>query len=36
MVFNGVGTYEIVPYQAPTLNLNAWEGLLTPGADVRT
>ncbi|KAF5876321.1 putative chain agglutinin ssa protein [Botrytis fragariae] len=36
MVFNGVGTYEIVPYQAPTLNLNAWDGLLTPGAVVRT
>ncbi|ESZ98659.1 hypothetical protein SBOR_0897 [Sclerotinia borealis F-4128] len=36
MVFNGPGIYEIVPYQAPTLNLNAWDGLLAAGAVVRT
>nr|BAN00004.1 Gal/GalNAc specific lectin [Ciborinia camelliae] len=36
MVFTGCGTYEIVPYQAPSLNTNSWEGLLTPGAEVRT
>ncbi|APA05413.1 predicted protein [Sclerotinia sclerotiorum 1980 UF-70] len=36
MGFKGVGTYEIVPYQAPSLNLNAWEGKLEPGAVVRT
>ncbi|KAF7863230.1 hypothetical protein EAF04_007312 [Stromatinia cepivora] len=36
MGFQGCGTYEIVPYQAPSLNLNAWEGKLEPGAVVRT
>lgn len=36
MVFTGPGTYEIVPYQAPTLNLNAWDGLMEAGAVVRT
>ncbi|QSZ34012.1 hypothetical protein DSL72_005592 [Monilinia vaccinii-corymbosi] len=36
MGFIGVGTYEMRPYQAPDLNLNAWEGLLKPGAEVKT
>jgi len=36
MVFNGPGVYEIVPYQAPTLNLNSWDGKLEPGAVVKT
>ncbi|KAI9645398.1 hypothetical protein NHQ30_006136 [Ciborinia camelliae] len=34
MVFTGCGTYEIVPFQAPTLNANSWEGKTTPGADL--
>ncbi|KAG4035475.1 hypothetical protein MFRU_001g02440 [Monilinia fructicola] len=36
MGFTGVGIYEIRPFQAPDLNLNAWEGQLEPGAVVRT
>ncbi|KAK9796910.1 putative chain agglutinin ssa protein [Seiridium cardinale] len=35
MGFTGAGVYEIVPYQAPKLNLNSWEGLMTAGAVVR-
>ncbi|RYP11226.1 hypothetical protein DL764_000182 [Monosporascus ibericus] len=36
MGFEGPGVYEIVPYQAPTLNMNSWEGRMEPGALVRT
>ncbi|KZP11208.1 hypothetical protein FIBSPDRAFT_837728 [Athelia psychrophila] len=36
MPFNGPGIYEIVPYQAPTLNLNSINGSLTSGEVIRT
>lgn len=36
MGFTGAGVYEIVPYQAPKLNLNSWEGKMAAGAVVKT
>ncbi|CAJ2502925.1 Uu.00g103190.m01.CDS01 [Anthostomella pinea] len=36
MGFTGPGVYEIVPYQAPTLSANSWEGLMSSGAVVKT
>ncbi|KAI0465862.1 ricin B lectin domain-containing protein [Xylaria cf. heliscus] len=36
MGFTGPGVYEIVPFQAPDLSANSWEGGLAPGAVVRT
>ncbi|KAI3316915.1 ricin B lectin domain-containing protein [Xylariaceae sp. AK1471] len=36
MGFSGPGVYEIVPYQAPTLNANSWDGKMPPGAVVKT
>ncbi|RYP37892.1 hypothetical protein DL767_002764 [Monosporascus sp. MG133] len=36
MGFDGPGVYEIVPYQAPSLDMNSWEGLMKAGAVVRT
>jgi hypothetical protein len=36
MSFPGPGLYEIIPYQAPKLSLNSWNGLLEAGAQVKT
>ncbi|KAI0398158.1 hypothetical protein F5Y17DRAFT_216331 [Xylariaceae sp. FL0594] len=36
MPIPGPGVYEIVPYQAPELTMNAWDGKMDPGALVRT
>ncbi|KAI2618963.1 ricin B lectin domain-containing protein [Hypomontagnella submonticulosa] len=36
MGFTGPGVYEIVPYQAPKLSANSWEGKMEPGAVIRT
>ena len=36
MGFTGPAIYEIVPDQAPTLNMNSWEGKMEPGAPVKT
>ncbi|KAI1258222.1 hypothetical protein MGN70_001271 [Eutypa lata] len=36
MGFSGPGIYEIVPYQAPNLSMNAWDGLMQAGAEVKT
>ncbi|KAI1338679.1 hypothetical protein F5Y15DRAFT_386610 [Xylariaceae sp. FL0016] len=36
MPFTGPGLYEIIPYQAPQLSANSWEGLMKAGAVVKT
>ncbi|KAI0398157.1 ricin B lectin domain-containing protein [Xylariaceae sp. FL0594] len=36
MGFTGPGVYEIVPYQAPNLSANSWEGQMAAGAVVKT